>query len=38
MVSPLVAFLALLPLVGAALPVDHSGDILSLLERGDGNE
>jgi len=38
MMSPLVALLALLPLVGAALPVDHPGDILSLLERGDGNE
>jgi len=38
MVSPWVALLALLPLVGAALPVDTSGDILSLLERGDGNE
>jgi hypothetical protein len=38
MVSPSVALLALLPLLGAALPADHSGDVLSLLARGDGNE
>ncbi|CAK0797640.1 unnamed protein product [Prorocentrum cordatum] len=35
MVSPLVALCALLPLLGAALPSDYSGSVLSLLERGD---
>jgi len=35
MVSPSVAICALLPLLSAAFPVDHSGNVLSLLERGD---
>jgi len=35
MVSPSVALCAVLPLLGAAFPVDHSGNIQSLLERGD---
>jgi len=35
---PSFALFALLPLVGAALPADHTGHVLSLLERGDEDE
>jgi hypothetical protein len=35
MMSPSVALCALLPLLGAAFPADHTGNVLTLLERGD---
>jgi len=36
--SPSLVLFALLPLVGAALPVDRTESVLSLLQRGDGVE